>query len=103
MLQQSTKCLEGSFVSIATAIPAMDFILQHLENGRQTYKNDTIMAPRYQADWEKMKKYYQLTDQTPAYVAAIVLHPGYKWDYIKAEWQPNWVSKSEVFHCTIVE
>jgi hypothetical protein len=28
--------------------------------------------------WDKLDKYYILTDKTPAYVAALVLHPGQK-------------------------
>jgi hypothetical protein len=29
-----------------------------------------------------LDKYYRLTDESPAYVAAIVLHPSHKWHYI---------------------
>jgi hypothetical protein len=39
-----------------------------------------------------MNKYYELSDKTPAYVAAIVLHPGRKWKYIKKNWKVEWVS-----------
>jgi hypothetical protein len=100
VLQQSTKSLEGSFASLYKVIPAMDFILQHFEQGRQDHSG-TLMAPLYQSGWEKMRKYYNLLESTPAYVAAIVLHPGYKWDYIKAEWDPEWVVKSEVIHLSL--
>jgi hypothetical protein len=100
ILQQSTKSLEGSFASLYKVIPAMDFILQHFEQGRQDHSG-TLMAPLYQSGWEKMRKYYNLLESTPAYVAAIVLHPGYKWDYIKAEWDPEWVVKSEVIYLSL--
>jgi hypothetical protein len=55
-----------------------------------------IMAPLYQNGWEKMMKYYRLTDESPAYTAAIVLHPGYKWQYIQDTWEPEWLPKAEV-------
>jgi hypothetical protein len=54
------------------------------------------MAPLYQNGWEKMDKYYRLTDESPAYTAAIVLHPGYKWQYIQDTWEPEWLPKAEV-------
>ena len=54
------------------------------------------MAPLYQNGWEKMKKYYHLTDESPAYTAAIVLHPGYKWQYIQDYWEPAWLLKAQV-------
>ena len=31
--------------------------------------------------WNKMKKYYKVTDLSPYYVAAIVLNPTHKWRY----------------------
>jgi hypothetical protein len=96
VLQQSSKALEGSFVSLYQALPAMDLILKHFEEGRKQYQNNFIMAPLYQSGWEKMKMYYKLSDSTPAYIAAIVLHPGYKWDYIKDEWEADWFRKAEV-------
>jgi len=30
-----------------------------------------------------MEKYYKMTDESPAYIAAIVLNPNAKWKYIK--------------------
>jgi hypothetical protein len=54
------------------------------------------MAPLYQNGWEKMSKYYRLTNSTPAYIAAVVLNPGYKWDYINDEWEKSWVPNAEV-------
>jgi len=33
--------------------------------------------------WNKMKKYYEITDLSPFYVAAIVLNPAHKWKYFE--------------------
>jgi hypothetical protein len=74
----------------------MDFILTKFEDGRAQYKNDTVMAPLYQAGWEKMKKYYNLTNESPAYTAAIVLHPSFKWQYIQETWELAWLPNAEV-------
>jgi hypothetical protein len=73
--------LEGSVVSLTKGLTAMDFILTKFEDGRAQYKNDTVIAPLCQVGWEKMK-YYNLTNESPAYTAAIVLHPSFKWQYV---------------------
>ena len=36
--------------------------------------------------WEKLDTYYALTDETPVYLAALVLHPGQKWRYFEQKW-----------------
>ncbi|KJZ68761.1 hypothetical protein HIM_11845 [Hirsutella minnesotensis 3608] len=41
-----------------------------------------------------MNKYYCLTDESPAYVAAIVLHPSHKWHYVHESWK-EWVESSK--------
>jgi hypothetical protein len=41
------------------------------------------MSTCINSGWAKLDKYYTLTSETPAYVGALVLHPAYKWQYIK--------------------
>jgi hypothetical protein len=36
--------------------------------------------------WAKLDEYYNLTNDSPVYVAALVLHPGHKWKYINERW-----------------
>ncbi|EJP61009.1 transposase-like protein [Beauveria bassiana ARSEF 2860] len=52
-------------------------------------------APMYNSGWAKLDKYYRLTDESPAYVAAIVLHPSYEWHYIHENWKREWVAPSK--------
>ena len=75
--------MEGSAVPLTKGLPTIDFIMAQFKDGRAQYQNDTIMAPLYQNGWEKIKKYYHLTDESSAYTAAIVFHPGYKWQYVQ--------------------
>jgi hypothetical protein len=42
-----------------------------------------------QLGWEKLDKYYRLTDDSSAYVAAIALHPRFKWRWIQKKWADN--------------
>ena len=47
--------------------------------------------------WAVLNKYYRLTDLTPAYRAAVVLHPQFKMAYFKKHWafRPSWITEAE--------
>jgi hypothetical protein len=51
----------------------------------------SLMKDRYlhnnlQLGWQKLDKYYQFADDSSAYVAAIALHPRFKWRWIQRKW-----------------
>jgi hypothetical protein len=37
--------------------------------------------------WQKLDEYYLKTDLSPVYVAAVMLHPGLKWKWLKKAWR----------------
>jgi hypothetical protein len=37
--------------------------------------------------WSKLDKYYTLTDESVAYVAAVVLNPAWKWIFFRSSWK----------------
>src|SRR5271170_7714293 len=47
--------------------------------------------------WVKLDKYYNLTDRSIAYVAAVVLNPAHKWRYFEKHWalKPEWLAKAK--------
>jgi hypothetical protein len=47
--------------------------------------------------WKKLDEYYQKTDQSPVYVAAVVLHPGLKWKWLEKAWRdrPQWIKEAK--------
>ncbi|TVY74496.1 Zinc finger BED domain-containing protein RICESLEEPER 2 [Fusarium oxysporum f. sp. cubense] len=94
-LKMTTKALESSFATLDNVLLAMDFVLAQFEAGKEAYIDDPIMAPMYNSGWAKLDKYYLLTDESPAYVAAIVLHPSHKWHYIQENWKKEWVESSK--------
>ncbi|KAM4055533.1 transposase-like protein [Hirsutella rhossiliensis] len=91
----TTKALESSFATLDNVLLAMDFVLAQFEAGKEAHIDDPIMAPMYNSGWAKMDKYYCLTDESPAYVAAIVLHPSHKWHYIHENWKKEWADSSK--------
>lgn len=94
-LKMTPKALESSFATLDNVLLAMDFVLAQFEAGKEAYIDDLIMAPMYNSGWAKLDKYYRLTDESPAYVAAIVLHPSHKWHYIHEDWKKEWVDSSK--------
>jgi hypothetical protein len=72
-------------------LPAMDYILELFEEGKEQYKDDIIMGPCINSGWSKLVKYYNKTSESPAYVAALVLNPAYKWEYIESTWEQDWI------------
>lgn len=93
-LKMTTKALESSFATLDNVLLAMDFILAQFEAGKEAHIDDPMMGPMYNSGWAKLDKYYRLTDESPAYVAAIVLHPSHKWHYIQENWKEEWVESS---------
>ena len=76
-------------------LPAIDYIMELFEEGKEQYKDHLIMAPCFNLAWSKLRKYYEKTSDTPIYAAALVLHPAYKWEYIEANWDASWVPETK--------
>jgi hypothetical protein len=50
------------------------------------------MSPCCNSGWAKLDKYYSLTERSPVYIAALVLSPQWKWEYIDNNWPQEWRS-----------
>ena len=47
--------------------------------------------PGLKKEWRPSKnKYYNKTDDSPLYAAALILHPNRRLKYIRANWKPRW-------------
>jgi hypothetical protein len=49
--------------------------------------------------WQKLNAYYAKLDDSPVYVAAVVLHPRMKWRWLEKRWQqerPDWVDNAKI-------
>ncbi|KAL9564063.1 hypothetical protein ACKAV7_011837 [Fusarium commune] len=79
-------------------LPTYEFLLQHLEEFKTRYKDHKEQHFRYNINqaWMKLNKYYGLTDDSPIYVAAVVLHPRMKWSFVDKFWndRPDWRDKA---------
>jgi hypothetical protein len=63
--------------SLDQALSAMDFLHLHFTSQSALYKDrkDLGMETRLVTSWFKFGEYYKMTEESPAYAAAILLHP----------------------------
>ena len=95
-IAQTTKALESNSCTLDKVLPAMDFILGKFEEGKNKFKDHPQLSKMFNSGWSKLDKYYQMTDENPVYVAALVLNPRYKWAYINNNWaKKRWIKKSK--------
>jgi hypothetical protein len=69
----------------------MDYVLELFEAKKVEFKDDLILGPCINSGWSKLAKYYGKTSDSPAYVAALVLNPAFKWEYIEKTWEQTWI------------
>jgi hypothetical protein len=48
----------------------------------------------YNYGWAKMETYYKMTEESPAYIAALVLDPNSEWSYVESNWNREWVASA---------
>jgi hypothetical protein len=81
----------GSHGSIWEALPVLEALLAAMEkglplNGRRS-RQPTVLEVAHQNAWDKLKKYYELTDACPEiYGAALLFHPCHRQTYFNVYW-----------------
>ena len=94
----TTKATEGRLHGIDWVISIMNFLFNHYEKSMNKWSNNKAMKDHLETEWEKLKKYYKLTDSVPAYQAAIVLDFTQKWSYFEKNWadmHSEWISDAQ--------
>jgi hypothetical protein len=103
-LKAVSKCLESDgrdccHGSLWESLTAIDFLLTKLERLKQQYNHlpNSHLRASINLGWKKLDKYYSLSDQTPAYRAAIAIHPAKKMRWFELKWSeshPQWISEA---------
>jgi len=83
---QITKLTEGDKSTLDEVLISMDFLVKHLNKALKQYKDDITMFNRIMTCFYSFDKYYKKTDDTPAYVASILLHPSLRKAYLDSQW-----------------
>lgn len=87
----ATKSTEGHEDSLAGVLFSMDYLMQHYKEHETTFANNSVMRRCIKAGRNKLENYFNLTDESAAYAASIVLDPSWKWLHFEEAWKdkPN--------------
>ncbi|KAJ3453198.1 hypothetical protein MRS44_018853 [Fusarium solani] len=103
-LKIATKRLEGrpedgKYGAIWEVLLTMEWLLQHLEDSKLQHEHDEEPYLRIGCNlgWMKLDKYYTLTEDSPVYLAALVLHPAFRWPTVESQWadRPDWLERGK--------
>ena len=77
----------------------MEWLLRHLEETKVQHERDEEPHLRIgcKLGWIKMDECYTLTEDSPVYLAALVLHPAFRWSTVEAQWidHPDWLVRGK--------
>ena len=95
-LSEATMGLQGfkGTATLSSTLRGMEFIMEAYEQATVKFAADPFLLPMLNSGWNKLKKYYDLSDAAPVYVAAIILDPTLKWKYIDDHWDPDWLENA---------
>ena len=92
--QSVTKHLEGYATdgqhgSVWKALPAIESLIGHLDEMKKIYTQQSHpeLATSINLACAKLDSYYKKLDDSPAYAAALMLHPQYRLRYIRERWK----------------
>ncbi|KAJ3453314.1 hypothetical protein MRS44_017561 [Fusarium solani] len=90
---------EGKFGAIWEVLLTMEWLLKHLEEAKVRHERDEEPYLRIGCNlgWMKLDQYYTLTEDSPAYLAALVLHPAFRWSTVESQWadHPDWLVRGK--------
>lgn len=84
---EATKQAEGDQSSLDEVLLSLDYLHHHYTDAFDKYKHSPNTNARVLSSWFLYDKYYSLTDRTPVYGAAILLHPGLRRTYLQDNWK----------------
>lgn len=91
---------EGSHGAVWEVLEAMDYLNLKLEAQARAVQDEDESYYKTGIDlgYHKLQKYYALTDRSPVYRAAIVLHPAHKESYFEDKWSkwPQWIKRMRI-------
>jgi hypothetical protein len=84
----ATKDTEGKVNTLDDMLLSMDYLIQHYKEKKEkcALSHHPRLQARVLASWFKFDKYYKLTDDTPIYATAVLLHPAYRKGYFDTHW-----------------
>ncbi|KAG9511621.1 hypothetical protein KCV07_g10046, partial [Aureobasidium melanogenum] len=90
-LQEVTKLCEGDNATLDQVLISMDFLRKHYEKyATQHASSNPVLAAGIRTSRFALDKWQAINSYTPAYAAALLLHPTYREAYINTQWPLSW-------------
>jgi hypothetical protein len=98
---QATLLAEG-MVTLDKFQVQVDFLIKHFQASEARFSTKASLLAAVNTSWLAFNKYYELTDEVPVHAAAILLHPGYRKEYMKKMWKQKWIADGvRRVHCLL--
>ncbi|KJZ69425.1 hypothetical protein HIM_11198 [Hirsutella minnesotensis 3608] len=85
-----TQLTEGRYATLDRTLFTMDVLHKHYTQSFEKYSERHSLRSCIAASWAVFDKYYRLTDESPAYGAAMILHPSRRLAHIQKHWPKSW-------------
>lgn len=85
-----TQLTEGRYATLDRTLFTMDVLHKHYTQAFQKHYDNHSLRSCIAASWVVFDKYYQLTDESPAYGAAMMLHPSRRMAHVNKNWPKSW-------------
>lgn len=91
-LEAESVAKDGGFGSLWQVLLLMDYLFDKLKNAAIDceHEEDSYYRTCIDLGFQKLKDYYQKTDQSRFYRAAVALHPCYRFNHFRNRWAANW-------------
>ncbi|KAG6980315.1 hypothetical protein Forpi1262_v017085 [Fusarium oxysporum f. sp. raphani] len=77
----------------------MEWLLKHLEEFKVQHELDEEPHLRIGCNlgWMNLDRYYTLTEDSPVYLAVLILHPAFRWSTVESQWgdHPGWLVRGK--------
>ncbi|KNF01138.1 hypothetical protein PSTG_05766 [Puccinia striiformis f. sp. tritici PST-78] len=85
----------ASSARLSNVVVFIDQVTDQLSTAISNQKYPPALRNACQIGLKITNKYYSLTDSSPLYRIAILLHPSFRDEYFKmAHWEPNWIAEA---------
>jgi hypothetical protein len=89
-----TKLTEGAGTTLDEMQEKMDFLIDHYRESEIKHSPNPSLLTAINTSWYTFNKYWQLLDEVPAYVTAVLIHPSKRVAYLNAVWSNRrWIKE----------
>ena len=85
-----TRLTEGHKATLDSTLFTMDVLHKHYQLAFEKFRNKQQLLGCILTSWHVFDKYYQLSDESPVYTAALILHPSRRKAHILKNWPGSW-------------